>query len=55
MEHTVGGAAHDEKEAGAHRRLLSYSLEPQGADIVLREAGQHQSANVTLEDVYFLS
>lgn len=41
---TVGRAAHDETEVGAHRRLLLYSLKPQGTDIFLRDTSQQQSA-----------
>lgn len=50
---TVGGTAHDETQVGAHRRLLSYSLKPQGTDIFLRDTGQQQSANIIKKDEYF--
>lgn len=54
MKSTVSWAAHDETEAGAHSCLLSYSLKPQGTDIILRHARQQQSAIIVRQYVQYV-
>ncbi|TNN87029.1 Mucin-2 [Liparis tanakae] len=43
---TVGRTAHDEKEVGAHRRPLTYSPEPQGTDVFLRDAVHNHVSSI---------
>lgn len=50
---TVGGAAHDETEAGAHRTLPSYSLDPQPTRISLRNTRQQHSGKKGAEGETF--